>query len=121
MLLMLEKGISGGICHTIHRYGKANSKYIRDYYKNKESPYLKYWDVINLYGWPMSQKLNGNNFKWVENISEFDESLKNYNEESDQGYFLKLMFSILKTYINFTMIYLFCLKEWKLKKKLESL
>ena len=42
MLLMLEKGISGGICHTIHRYGKANNKYIRDYYKNKKSPYLKY-------------------------------------------------------------------------------
>ena len=28
MLLMVEKGIRGGICHAIHRYAKANSKYI---------------------------------------------------------------------------------------------
>ena len=30
MLLMVEKGIRGGICHTIHRYAKANSKYTKD-------------------------------------------------------------------------------------------
>ena len=27
MLLIIEKGISKGICHAIHRYAKANSKY----------------------------------------------------------------------------------------------
>ena len=27
MLLMVEKGITGGICHLIHRYAKANNKY----------------------------------------------------------------------------------------------
>ena len=27
MLLMLEKGIRGGICHSIYRYAKANTKY----------------------------------------------------------------------------------------------
>ena len=31
MLLMVEKGIRGGICHAIHRYGKANNKYIKIY------------------------------------------------------------------------------------------
>ena len=30
--------------------------------------------------------------------------------------FLKLMFNILKIYMMLTMIYHFCLKEWKLKK-----
>ena len=30
MLLMVEKGIRGGICHAIHRYAKANNKYIKD-------------------------------------------------------------------------------------------
>ena len=29
MLLMVEKGIRGGICHAIHRYAKANNKYIK--------------------------------------------------------------------------------------------
>ena len=37
MLLMVEKGIRGGICHAIHRYAEANNKYMRNYDKNKES------------------------------------------------------------------------------------
>ena len=52
MLLMTEKGIRGGICHSINRYGKANNK---DNDKNKELPYLKYWNINNLYGWAMSR------------------------------------------------------------------
>ena len=55
MLLKVEKGIRGGICHSIHRYAKGNNKYMKDYDKNKESSDLKYWDVTNLYGLPMSQ------------------------------------------------------------------
>ena len=40
MLLMVEKVISGGICHGIYRYAKANNKYMKDYDENKESPYV---------------------------------------------------------------------------------
>ena len=36
MLLKVEKGIRGVICHAIHRYVKANNKYMKDYEKNKE-------------------------------------------------------------------------------------
>ena len=57
MVLMVEKGIRGGTCHAIHRYAKANNKYMKDYDKNKESSYLKYWNVNNLNGWAISQKL----------------------------------------------------------------
>ena len=35
MLIMVKKGIRGGMCHAIHRYGKADNKYINDYDKNK--------------------------------------------------------------------------------------
>ena len=42
MLLMVEKGIRGGICHSIYRYAKANNKYMKDYDKNKESSCLQY-------------------------------------------------------------------------------
>ena len=57
-----------GICHAIHRYAKANNKYLKDYDKNKELWYLSYWDVNDLYGWEMSQKLPINNFEWTEKI-----------------------------------------------------
>ena len=43
----------GGICYAIHLYAKANNKNMKDYVKNRESSYLKYWDVTSLYGWGM--------------------------------------------------------------------
>ena len=43
MLLMVEKGIRGGIFHGIHQCAKANNKHMKDYDTNKESSYLKYW------------------------------------------------------------------------------
>lgn len=49
-LLMVEKSIRGGMCHTIQEYGKANNKFIKDCDWSKESSYLMYWDIINLYG-----------------------------------------------------------------------
>ena len=35
MLLMVEKGIRGGMCHAIHIYAEANNKYMENYDKNK--------------------------------------------------------------------------------------
>ena len=72
MLLMVEKGIRGGICHTTHQSEKANNKYRKDYDKNKESSYLKYWDENKLYGWAMSQKLPVNNFEGNKSTSQFN-------------------------------------------------
>ena len=65
MLLMVEKGTRGGICQAIHRYAKANNKYMKNYDKNNESSYIEYLDANNLYGWAMSQKLPVKDFKWV--------------------------------------------------------
>ena len=50
MLLLVEKEIRGGICHSVHRHAKANNKYMKKYDKNKESSYLIYLDANNLYG-----------------------------------------------------------------------
>ena len=63
---------------------------MKDYDKNKESSYIKYLDVNNLFGWAMSQKLPVNKFNWIKDASQFNENvLKNYNEESDEGYFIE--------------------------------
>ena len=91
MLLKVEKGTRGGICHAIHRYAKANNKYMKNYNKDIISSYLMYLDANNLYGWTMSQKLPVNGFKWVEKLrlSRFNEIfIKNYDKNSDKGYFL---------------------------------
>ena len=94
MLLMVEKGIRGGICHAIHRFAKANNKYMKNYDKNIESSYLMSlicMDANNLYGWAMSQKLPVNGFEWVEDLSQFKEDLiKNCDENSDKIYFLEV-------------------------------
>ena len=68
ILLMVEKD-RGEICHAIHWSAKANNKCMKDYDKNKESSYLKYWDVNNLCDWAMSQKLPVSKFEWMEDNS----------------------------------------------------
>ena len=91
MSLMIEAGIIGGMCQSLHRYAKANNKYMKNYDKNIESLYLTYLDANNLYGWAMSQKLPVNAFKWQNDLSRFNEDfIKNYNENSDVVYFLEV-------------------------------
>ena len=64
---------------------------MKDYNKNKELLYIQYWDVSNLYSWIISQKLSVSNFEWMENTSQFNkDSIENYNEGSDEGYFLEV-------------------------------
>ena len=86
---------------------------MKDYDQDKESSYLKYWDVNKLYGWSMSQNLSVNGSKRVENTLQFNEDvIENYNEDSDEGCFLlRLMFNIRKKCMNFMMIYNSYLKE----------
>ena len=70
---------------------KANNKYMNNSDKRKITSYLMYLDANNLYGWAMSQKLPINGFKWVEDLSQFNENcIKNYDENSDIGYFLEV-------------------------------
>ena len=89
LLLMVEKGIRDGICYTISRYVKAKNKYMKNYDKIKNH-HIKYWDINNLYGWAMSQKLLVNDFKWVEETFRFNEDfIRIYNEDSGIRYFIE--------------------------------
>ena len=91
VLLMIEKGIRGEKWHAIYQYVKDKEKYKKNYYKNKESSYLKFWNVNNLCGWVKSQRLPLGNFKWVKETTEFNEDfIKSYNDDSDKEYFLEI-------------------------------
>ena len=65
MLLMVEKGLRGGICQAAHKCAKPNNKYMKNYDK-------KNWIIISrVFGWKQfvwmgnSQKIPVNAFKWV--------------------------------------------------------
>ena len=101
MRLMVEEGIRGGICHSIHRYAKANNKYMKN---NEESSYIQYLDANNLYGWAMSKKLPVNGFKWIDNNETAERTTKpsslerSYLEHSTKNVMIKVIF--LKLMLN---------------------
>ena len=71
---MIEDGIRGGICQSVHRHAKTNNKYMKNYNKSIESSYLMYLDAKNFYGRGMSKKLPINGFKWENDLSRFNET-----------------------------------------------
>ena len=95
MLLIVEEGIRGGICHSIHRYAKANNKYMKNYNNNEELSYIQYLDANNLYGWAMSKKLTVNGFSGIDNNETAEavineDFIKNYDENNDKRYIFEV-------------------------------
>ena len=73
MLMMVEKGIRGGVSMISTRYGKANNPYMKDYDPDKPTKYISYLDANNLYGWAMCKPLPTKDFEWMKK-----EELKNW-------------------------------------------
>ena len=92
MLLMFERGIRGGISQTVHRYAKANNKYMGDLYASEEeSSFLQYLDANNLYGWAMVQKLPTGKFKWMGDLEQFTaEKIAELVKKDKRGYILEV-------------------------------
>ena len=90
---------------------------MKDYDKNKESLYLQYWNVNNLYGWAMSQKFPVNIFEWIKYTCQFKVNfIKNYNEESDEGYVLEFDVEYLKKLHELHNVLSFLPERLKIKK-----
>ena len=64
---------------------------MKNYDKNTTSSFFMYLDANNLYGWAMFQKIPVHGFKWVKELSKFNQSFKkSYKENSGRGYFLEV-------------------------------
>ena len=91
MLLMVEKGIRGGITQAAKRYVKANNKYMKDLYNpDKESIYLQYLDANNLYGWAMVQNLPTHGFLWKDTEDFTPEKIDELVKKDKRGYLLEV-------------------------------
>ena len=91
MLLMLEKGIRGGICQVITPFAKANNKYLKKYDKSIPSSFLKYYDANNLHGGAMCKKFPFKNFDFVDPNYYDEDLIMNYNEyKNDHGAILEV-------------------------------
>ena len=91
MLLMVEKGIKGGICLSTLRDAKANNKYMKDYNKDEEKSFLQWNDANNLYGFAILEPLPVDGFEGMKDLSKIDEDfIKNYDENSDKAYILEV-------------------------------
>ena len=65
IILIIRKGIRGGISMISTRYGTSNNKYMgSEYDESKESTYIQYLDAKNLNGLAMSKPLSTHDFKW---------------------------------------------------------
>ena len=66
MMLLMESGVRGGIEKISHRHAKANNKYMgTEFIPTKDSKFISYLVVDNLYGWAMSKQLPTSGFQWM--------------------------------------------------------
>lgn len=65
MYNFLESSIRGGFASVTKRYTKANNKYLNDYNPEEKNIFLILLDVVNLYGWSMSNLLPESQFEWL--------------------------------------------------------
>jgi hypothetical protein len=87
-VLFIEKGIRGGVSQCSNRYAKANNKYMKERYDvSKDSTYLMYFDVNNLYAAAMSQCLPYGNFEFMKKFNV--EEILNTADDSCTGYILE--------------------------------
>lgn len=86
MILMLTKGIRGGLSQCCHRYAAANNKYMENYDPNVPASYLIYLDANNMYGYAMSQYMPYGDFKWIEH----NVDVLTVPDDADTGYILEV-------------------------------
>ena len=103
LIPFLEKSMRGKVSYTSNRSSKTSNKYLKFYDPKQESKHIIYLDENNFYGYAMSKFLPKSGFKGI-NPKEF--ALNKLLTIVRKGVFLKLILNILKSYENYTLIFL---------------
>ena len=83
MYLFIEKGLRGGTSYIARTYSEGNNKYLKDNDPTKQSRFISYLGMNNLYGYllsicvAMSGYLPCSGFRWLKNVDNFDVNLYN--------------------------------------------
>ena len=85
MVLMVEKGIRGGVTQMVKKHAIANNRYIKGYDADKKSIFLQYLDANNLYGYPMIKKLPLNGFEQCDVDFFTRDFIRNCDDDGDKG------------------------------------
>ena len=88
MYLFVEKGLRREISYIAKRYSEVNNKYMKHYDPTKPSKYISHIDMNNLHGWAMSGYFHYGEFKWLENLNNFD--INSISEKRPVGYILEV-------------------------------
>ena len=94
MYQFFERGIRGGVSTIIHRHGKANNKYMTTFDPAQPSKYLMYFDMNNLYGFAMMQKLPCSDFKWLTESEIKQLNVDKLDPEGEYCYILEVDLSV---------------------------
>ena len=90
MVLMIERGMRGGISMISKKYAKANNPMVPGYDSSKNTSWLAYYDMNNLYGAAQSKPLAEKEFYWL-NENEIEQlDIMNIADDSDTGFILEV-------------------------------
>ena len=89
MYLMIESGMSGGVCMISKRHAQANNPMVGNNDPEQPFSYILAWEANNLYGWAMSQFLPLNRFKWVSQVEWEQIDWQYVGNESILGYIVE--------------------------------
>ena len=92
MLMMIEKGIRGGLTMVSKRHVIANNPEVPNYNPAKPKTHILYLDVNNLYGFAMIQRLPVRGFRWID-VDSSDTLLSDIlstPDDGDHGFFVEV-------------------------------
>ena len=90
MINFIRSGIRGGLSQCSHRQASAHNKYTHPGETIEDPSYLMYYDVNNLYGWAMCQKLPVGEYEWLSSTQTKDFNVELTSENDDYGYILEV-------------------------------